>query len=68
MAAASQPGADDVTIDATASQPCSAPACATAFQQMTSLPTASAIVGRYVPSNMPYHQHPVFMGPKRVKR
>eukprot|EP00965_Chrysotila_dentata_P158560 5237223-Pleurochrysis_carterae.AAC.3 len=68
IAAASQTVADALTADATASQPCSAPACATAAHQLTSLQTTSAIVPRYVPSTMSYHLHPLFTGPKRVKR
>eukprot|EP00965_Chrysotila_dentata_P013711 454003-Pleurochrysis_carterae.AAC.2 len=56
MAAARQRGSDDATTEATASQPCSAPACATASQQIPLLPTAATIARRYVPSTMPYHQ------------
>eukprot|EP00965_Chrysotila_dentata_P053592 1777855-Pleurochrysis_carterae.AAC.1 len=68
MAAAGQTTADAVTADATAATPCSVPATAPGNQQTTNQPSTSAIVRRYVPSTMPYHLHPVFTGPKRVKR
>eukprot|EP00965_Chrysotila_dentata_P181782 6000975-Pleurochrysis_carterae.AAC.1 len=68
MAAASQTAADAKTAEATAAAPCSASANAPGTQQTTTQPTTSAIVGRCVPSTMPYHLHPVFTGPKRVKR
>eukprot|EP00965_Chrysotila_dentata_P237736 6202088-Pleurochrysis_carterae.AAC.1 len=68
MAAASQTAMDAVTAKAAAAAPCTAPARALGNHQTVDQSSSSAVVRRYVPSTMLYHLHPIFAGPKRVKR
>eukprot|EP00965_Chrysotila_dentata_P084891 2801900-Pleurochrysis_carterae.AAC.5 len=68
MAAAGQTSADALTAGETTTQPGVVAIWPTSTQQTRALQSSSAGVPKYVPSTMPYYQHPVFMGPKRVKR
>eukprot|EP00965_Chrysotila_dentata_P255666 6212304-Pleurochrysis_carterae.AAC.1 len=67
MAAASGTATDEVIALATADQTCNATTTAAGNQQERPHSSISAIVPRYVPSTMPCHLHPVFMGLKRAR-